>query len=283
MNKRFFVLILLFLVKSGVLAAGLLTVTMLDVGQGSSIVVKSPTGKIMVVDCGTSSWKNDELVGDKVTAPYVQSLGKNNIDLAVLTHPHIDHVSGFARLLKKKPAKIVLDLGIPDTLDNYTAFMKEVKKSKAKYIKARRGQSFDIGGGVKVYVLSPNPYIKYRDLNENSIVLKIAYKFTSFILAADAGVDAEFDILSKYKNLKAQVLQVGHHGSKTSSSQNWLNTLKPTAAAISVGRNNIYNLPAKDTIAKLQNRHIKIYRTDKNGAIIFSSDGKTIRAKTILK
>jgi competence protein ComEC len=283
MKKTLFIILSLILFKTSMFAAGVLTVTFLDVGQGSSIVVQSPIGKIMVVDCGTSNWKHNEMVGDKVTAPYISSLGKNRIDVAILTHPHSDHVSGFARLLKKKPANYVLDLGISEKLKEYRDFIKEVKKSKANYKKAKRGQSIDLGGGVKVYVLSPNPYIKYRNLNDNSIVLWMIYKNTAFMLPGDAGVDVEYDISTTNKGIWAQVIQVGHHGSKNSTSDNWLDILKPSAGVISVGRRNIYHLPARSTTKKLEKKHIKIYRTDKNGAIIFKSDGHNIRVITVLK
>lgn len=258
----------------------LLTVTFLDVGEGLCAVVKSPSGKVMVMDCGSSSWSNNETIGSKVVAPYLQRMGYDNIDIAVLSHPHSDHVSGFASLLKAKPAKIVLDIGAKHASPQYKQFLAEVKRSKATYRIARRGQTIDMGDGVNITVLNPDPQKQYTNLNDNSIGLRITYKKAAIVLAGDMGKEAEESVIESKTPLRAQVLQVGHHGSASSSSPEWLGAIRPKIAIISCGRHNIYRHPSREVIDRLHWTGTRIYRTDMHGAIDVITDGKTISIKT---
>ncbi|MCX8053273.1 MAG: MBL fold metallo-hydrolase, partial [Armatimonadetes bacterium] len=122
-----------------------LELAVLDVGEGLCAVMRTPKGRTMVVDCGTSSWRDDADVGAKLVVPYLQSLGVDIIDVAVLTHPHADHVVGFPGLLELKPAALVLDIGQRSRSPHYRRFLKVVKSCGAKYRIARRGQSIDMG------------------------------------------------------------------------------------------------------------------------------------------
>ncbi len=254
-----------------------LSLTFLDVGEGLCAVMRTPSGRTMVVDCGTSSWRDDDSIGEKVAVPYLQSLGVDTIDVAVMTHPHSDHVSGYAGLLEAKPARLVLDLGVRYPSPYYERFLKTVKSSGAKYRRARRGQTLDMGDGVSVQVLSPSPAETYTDLNNGSIVLRITYKKAAFLLASDAEAPAEQPMLKSGAPLQAQVLQVGHHGSKDSSSKEWLNVVRPQIAVISCGRRNDYGHPSRDTIRRLAAFGARVYRTDRDGAIRITTDGDMIR------
>lgn len=254
-----------------------LSLTFLDVGEGLCAVMRTPSGRTMVVDCGTSSWRDEDSIGEKVAAPYLQSLGVDTIDVAVLTHPHSDHVSGYAGLLEAKPAKLVLDLGVQYPSPYYKRFLRVVEASGAKYRRARRGQKLDMGDGVLVQVLSPNPVQTYTDLNNRSIVLRITYRKAAFVLAADAEAPAEQPMLESGGPLQAQVLQVGHHGSKGSSSQEWLDAVRPQIAVISCGRRNEYGHPSRSTLRRLTAFGARVYRTDRNGAVQITTDGTKIR------
>ncbi|MCE5323288.1 MBL fold metallo-hydrolase [bacterium] len=257
-----------------------LDLTVMDVGEGLCVVMRTPSNRVMVMDCGTSSWRKNDTVGESVVVPYLHRMGKNTIDLAVLSHPHSDHVSGYAGLLEAVPAKVVMDIEARHASPLYKRFIKRVKLSNATYRIAKRGQNIEMGDGVSIHVLSPNPKMHYSDLNNNSIVLRIVYGKTAILLAADAEDEAEQDILESGIPVRAQVLQVGHHGAKAASSTQWLNAVRPAIAIISCGRHNNYGHPSSEAVERLESSGARVYRTDRCGAVTITSDGRTIRAKT---
>lgn len=257
-----------------------LSVTFLDVGEGACTVIRTPSGRTVVVDCGTSSWRKPESVGEKLVAPYLQGIGVDTIDVAILTHPHADHVSGYAGLLSAKPARVVIDIGEKHASPHYTAFLKSVKRCGATYRVARAGQVIDMRDGVLLRVLSPDPARAESDLNESSIVLRVTFGRTAFLLAADAGDEAERSILAGGAEVAAQVLQVGHHGSASSTSPEWLAAVKPKLAVISCGRRNVYGHPSRETTDRLRAFGVRTYRTDIHGAVEFRTNGEAISVRT---
>ncbi|MCE5200488.1 MAG: ComEC/Rec2 family competence protein [Armatimonadota bacterium] len=281
-DRRLIVISVVALVALSVWAYALLPVgrtlelTVMDVGEGLCVVMRAPSGKVMVMDCGTGSWRRSESVGKSVVAPYLQRMGKGSIDVAVLSHPHADHVSGYAGLLKQIPAKLVLDTGARCRSPQYKRFLKAVKRCKASYRIAKRGQTIDMGGGTIVQVLSPTPGKRYCDLNNRSIVLRVVYKHAAIVLAADAGEEAENEILASHLPVRAQVLQVGHHGGHDSSSASWIAAVKPSAAIISCGWNNDYGHPSREVVNRLQSSGARVYRTDRDGAVSITTDGETV-------
>jgi competence protein ComEC len=261
--------------------SGNLEITMMDVGEGLCIVVRSPDRHILVMDCGTCSWRNNSAVGTSVVVPYLRSLGADHIDIAVLSHPHADHMSGFRGLLKQIPARLVLDSSEGHT-KSHNAFLSHVRRSGAEYRIARRGQAIELGGGAVAQVLSPAQGKDHQDLNDASIVLRLVYKDTSVLLQGDAAEDAEHEILESRAGVRSNVLQVGHHGSRKSTSPRWLGAVKPQVAIISCGRKNIYGHPSRETLTRLTASGAKIFRTDRQGAISLTSDGRTIRVRGTL-
>ncbi|MCL5104466.1 MAG: MBL fold metallo-hydrolase [Armatimonadetes bacterium] len=259
----------------------LLSVTVMDVGEGLSVVVRSPSGRTLVMDCGTCSWRDNESVGESVVVPYLKSQGVDHIDVAVLSHPHADHVSGYAGLIRAVPARLVLDIGTRSRSPLYRRFLATTKRVRARYRIARRGQNIDLGDGVRALVLSPKPGKLYSDLNERSIVLRITYKRASFLLEGDAGEETEREMIESRMPVRAQVLQVGHHGSADSSSSKWLAAVRPAIAVISCGRRNNYGHPSRKTLSRLASTGARIYRTDRNGAVCLTSDGESITARSI--
>ena len=257
-----------------------LEVTFLDVGEGLCIVVRSPSGTTLVMDCGTATWRKSETIGEKLVAPYLQSMGVDTIDVAVLSHPHADHVSGYAGLLRLKPAKLVLDTGARHGSPYYHRFLEAVKESGAKYRIAKRGQSIDLGGGVTAEVLNPDPAREYIDLNNNSIVLRIVYKNATFLLAADAEAEAERDMLASCGRLRSQVLQVGHHGSERASTPEWLYAVRPEIAVISCARQSRYGHPSEEVIDRLNSLRSRVYTTGEHGAVTITTDGETVSVCT---
>lgn len=260
-----------------------LAVTFLDVGDGLCAVARTPSGKIVVVDCGTASWRRPETIGDKLVAPYLQSLGADTIDVAVLTHPHADHVSGFAGLLAAKPASLVLDIGANHASPYYEQFLREVESSGAAYRIASRGQSVDFGDGVVLEVLSPSPDRRYSNLNDQSAIIRLTYDDTAVLLAADAGEDAELDTLASGAAVRSQVLQVGHHGGADSSSQRWVASVGPAVAVISCARNSRHGHPSRDVVRRLELAGARVYVTGRDGAITVLADGQTVQVRAVAR
>lgn len=258
-----------------------LEMTFLDVGEGLCVVVLTPGGRAMVFDCGTSSWREPDAVGEKVAAAYLQSRGINSIDVAVLSHPHADHVSGYARLLECKPVSLVLDLGARHASPYYEALLKAVKERRATYRIATRGQSLDLGEGITAQVLNPDPSVAYSDLNERSVVMRVVYRKVAIILNADAGEEAERVMLGQGDRLDAQVMLVGHHGAATATSPAWLAAVHPRAAIVSCGRGNEYGHPSRAVLDRLKARGVRVYRTDRDGAVTVTTNGRSVRVRSV--
>lgn len=137
----------------------------------------------------------------------------------------------------------------------------------------------DMGDGVVATVLNPDPTRHYIDLNNNSIAIRLTYGKIAILLAADDGFDAEESMLSSKMAVRSQVLQVGHHGSATASSPEWLAAVKPQIAIISCGVHNEYHHPSPDTVKRLMAYGAIVYRTDRNGAVTVTTDGATVNAE----
>ncbi len=257
-----------------------LELTYLDVGEGLCGVMKTPSGRIVVLDCGTSSWSDSASVGEKLVAPYLQRLGADTIDLAVLSHPHADHVCGFPSLFAVKPPKVVLDIGARHDSPEYEEFLRAVRESKARYRIAHSGQSIDLGDGIRAEVLSPDTGFAYTDLNERSTVMRVTFRKAVFLLCADAGAEAESRLLKSGAAVRAQVMQVGHHGSDTASTAEWLAAVRPAVAIISCGRGGQSGHPSRQVLDRLRGAGARVYRTDLNGAVSVITDGRTIRIRT---
>jgi competence protein ComEC len=284
----FLFLLLCIALLSGVTshAAGDLVVTFIDVGQGDSILIESPSGHKALIDGGgrqesssSISIKKEDPVGKSIIVPLLRKKGINKLDLLILTHPHDDHVAGLPYVLEKIKVDMVLDSGQPHTSRGYYRFLKLIEQKKIPYKLARVGQIIDLGAGVKGYLLHPSqPLISgtASDLNNNSIVMKLDYGKTSFLFMGDTAFEGEDRILSKGYSLISDVLKVGHHGSMTSTSVKLLESVMPKYAVISVGAKNKFGHPSPETLRRLENFGVKVLRTDLNGAIIFKSDGRNL-------
>lgn len=254
-------------------ASGTLEITFLDVGQGDAILARHGN-QTMLVDGGPIE------AGPGVVS-YLKSHGVSTIDVLVSTHPHADHIGGLLAVLRQLPVKAVYDSGIPHTTQTYKEYLTLIDQKNIRYVVPQRGDSIDLGAGVAVQVLSPPPGgIAGGDLNENSIVLKITFGATSFLLASDAGFPAEYAMLSSRLDLRSDVLKVGHHGSRYSSGKAFLKAVGPKYAVIEVGADNVYGHPAPAAVARLEETGSKVYRTDRDGNILMTSDGRGIMVRT---
>jgi len=257
-----------------------LDLAVLDVGEGQCTVIRTAGGRTLVVDCGTSSWRKPEAVGRNLAARYLNTMGVDRIDVAILSHPHADHISGLPALLRLKPAKLVLDIGADYRSPRYREFLAVVKASRARYRRAVRGQVIEIENDTSIEILNPSPNETYTNLNDRSIALRLRYRNVAFLLAGDTGEEAEAMILRSGSKTRAQVLVVGHHGSAGSCTPGWLSAVNPKVAIVSAGRGNKYGHPSPDVLDRLSCLGAKVYRTDRHGAVVVSTDGKRLHVRT---
>lgn len=254
-----------------------LEINFLDVSQGDSIFIKTPDGQNIIIDGGDSS------------APITQRLAKvlpfydRTIDLMVLSHPHDDHAGGLVKVLKRYPVEKILYTGVVQSSPAYLAWLAEIKNRNIPLTIIDRPQEINLGQDLKIKILWPRESFLNKEaenLNNSSIVMKLIYKNNSFLLVGDAEQEVEQALLDSGVDVKADVLKTGHHGSDTSSTEEFLAAVKPQYAIISVGKNNDFGHPSLRVIKRLERLGINIYRTDEQGWIKIKSDGKMVDIKT---
>jgi competence protein ComEC len=248
--------------------------TMLDVGQGESLVAISPERKVLLVDGGgdVSGWRAD--VGRSVIVPYLQAKGIRKIDFLVLTHTDADHCNGLLSVLEEVPVDMVLDgtsQHNPAAVE-YNALKKEILRRGIPLQRAHAGQRLPLGTA-QIEVLAPFTPALPGD-NNNSVVLRLEYQQTSFLLTGDIEQEAEERLTRRGVDLNSTILKVAHHGSRTSTSLPILNAIKPQATLISCGRYNQFGHPSADVLDRLDAGGIPVFRTDIDGAIEVFSDGR---------
>jgi competence protein ComEC len=244
----------------------------LDVGQGDSSVILFKD-KVILIDAGEVD-QGDRVVSD------LHKLGVTRIDLLVATHPHSDHIGGMLMVLAKFPVEKVLDSGLPSTSILYEHFLETVNEKEISYVVAEQGQTIDLDPSLRIVVLSPPKERIGDDLNTNSIVLRISYGTVSLLYTGDATTAAEDAMEKTGYPLNAQVLKVGHHGSSDASSAAFLNRVDPEVVVISLGENNEYGHPHKETLERLKVAGPRVLRTDRNGTILVESNGATYSVVT---
>jgi competence protein ComEC len=264
--------------ETGHAATSDFTLHFLDVGQGDAAVLRTPGGHWIVVDAGprTDQWD----AGRRVVVPYLMSQGVARVDVVVVSHAHADHLGGVPAVLDRYPPALILEPGEPVHDPLYLEFLDRAAGDGAVWKAGRPGDHFEIDG-VRFSVLHPDTtWTHWReDLNEDSLVLLVEYRGFQALLAGDAGFIAESDMLSHA--MPVDLLKVGHHGSRTATSDEWLSRLAPRAAVVSVGRVNRYGHPNPEALARLARHQVAIWRTDRDGTVDVTTDGHsmTIRGR----
>ena len=247
-----------------------LTVRMLDIGQGDSFLLEKD-GKFVMIDTGDIEHR--EAIVQLLKKYHVKTISK-----IIITHPHADHLGGMNAIFKNFKVESIYDDGMPANTASYKNYLKQIEANKIPYQSLKAGDEVNFFDGVNFKVLGPVKKIKDQkgnsDFNNNSIVGRLTYGNFSMMFTGDAEKEEEASILSQKGTFKSDVLKVGHHGSRTSTSPEFLKAVAPKEAFISCGQGNDYGHPHKVTVDKLNKAKIHIYRTDRDGTVTLTTTGK---------
>lgn len=254
-----------------------LNVNYIDIGQGDSELIQLPDGKNILIDAGDKE-------ASKKLLDYFKQNKINKLDLVIISHPHLDHYGGLLGVLKQIPITEVYDSGAPTSSTTYLSLLKQFAAKKTKFSIVRRGQEFKFVDNIKLNIFAPeDPLLKNTksDANNASIVAKLTHNKVSFLFTGDIEDESQDKILKESPNeIKVDILKVAHHGSRYTSSKEFLDTVNPKVAVISCGQGNSYGHPHTETLKRLEDKKIKVYRTDLQGTVIVSSDGESYNIKT---
>jgi competence protein ComEC len=241
----------------------------IDVGQGDAILIQTTEGRNILVDGGDT---------DTGVVGYLQSVGVQQIDLMIATHPHADHIGGLVQALRAFPVAKVVTNGEAHTTEVYEDFLDAIADAQAEYVEVKRGDVLQVGN-LNLNVLNPVANTD-PDLNENSIVLQFTDGQTTYLMMGDAGASTERALRRSGMPLKANILKVGHHGSSGGSTMAFLREVAPEVAVYSAGVNNTYGHPAPETIRSLNRVGATIYGTDVNGTIVVQDTAQGYEVQT---
>lgn len=250
-----------------------LRVTFLDVGQGDAMLIEFPGGDNLLVDAGPLTSASD--AGVRFILPFLRWRGLSEIDAVLSSHPHSDHIGGIPSILRNRRVTSVIDAGPNGTSRLFSQYLRLADSLQVTRHVAAAGDRIDICEDVRLYVLHPDSAGRSAGLNNQSIVVKLVFGKTSLLLTGDVEVEGEHELTRRYGSfLKCDIIKVGHHGSITSSSESFLELVRPSTAVISVGERNKFRHPSPEVISRFVRRSCDVLRTDREGAIVFVSDGE---------
>ncbi len=264
-----------------------LRITFIDVGQGDSTLIEFPKGKRMLID-GGGFYDERFDVGRNVVAPVLWKKKITTLHYLVLTHPHPDHLNGLKFIASSFRARELWASGQGFSSTPYHDLMEIVAKKRMQRIMVHDAWPPRRINGVKVEVLNPpqGSMVDQKDspsqINNRSIVLMITYKNHRFLLTGDIEEEAEARLVESGKDLRSDVLKVPHHGSQTSSTRKFLEAIKPSYALFTVGFRNIFNLPSAKILSRYESAGCSILRTDRDGSVMFETDGENLRVTPFL-
>lgn len=260
-------------------ADGRLRLSVFDVGQAEAMLLTLPSGRSLLVDAGAPSGRFD--IGDRVLVPAIAARGVTRLEWFALTHADLDHVAGAHSVISDlRPSRILEGIALPLNPDR-GRLMRAAMARGTSIESLRAGSSILLDGVLLSVVHPPNPEWERQSVrNDDSLVIDVRFGSVSILLMGDAGEPVEAAIAERVTPARLRLLKVGHHGSRTSTSQVLLDAVRPDAALVSAGRANIYGHPAAAVIARLRRAGAQIFRTDEDGQIDVVTDGRTVEIAT---
>lgn len=251
----------------------ILQVAFLDVGQGDSILIRTPEEQNVLIDGGPDDSVLYEL--DQIVPFY-----DRNIDVMVLTHPHADHVDGLVELVKDYEVQEIYYTGVSHTAPGYIEWLELIQQKQIPLNIVTQPMALDFGNHIKLEFLYPANQdftgIEVENLNNTSIVNRLTYGNVSFLFTGDAEIEQEMDLLETQADLSAEILKAGHHGSNTATSDELLEAVGPQYVVIQSGTDNKFGHPHYRTLDRVNEYGAQVLRNDELGTIIFETDGETI-------
>ncbi|MDL5012651.1 MBL fold metallo-hydrolase [Clostridioides difficile] len=269
-NKIFLSILIIISLLIGCDKKSLLSIHIIDVGQGDSILVQTPTNKNILIDGGDEDSEN-------IIISYLRQKRIKTIDIIIATHPDSDHIGSLDNVIKKFNVNSIY---MPEQSTDSESYQNLINSCTDKNLSIQhlyKNDVLNIDNNINIYVLSPS-YIQ-EESNLNSIVFKLTFNDNSFLFMGDAEEENEKEILHSFKLNNINFIKIGHHGSNSSSSLEFIKKISPDIAAISCGYKNQYGHPHREVINNLKQNHVSIYRTDRIGDIVFYSDGEIIFTK----
>ncbi len=245
--------------------SGKLRVIFIDVGQGASQLLISPSGKTLLIDAGN----NDK---EQVMLDALKSYGISRLDIVIGTHPDADHIGGLDKVIDQHEVGRIYMPKVSSTTKTFESVLRSIQRKGLKVSTAKAGLNLEWDNAVTVKMLAP--VRTYEDTNDMSAVIKVTYGQHSFLLTGDAERNSEKDMLASGADLRSDVLLVGHHGSKSSTSAVFLTKVNPKYAVIQSGADNKYGHPTQTVLKRLQKQGVQVYRNDKQGTVEFITDGQ---------
>lgn len=247
-----------------------LEVHFIDVGQGDSILIKS-NDTAMVIDGG------ENYMGERVVS-YLKSLGIKKLDYLVGTHPHSDHIGGLDTIIYEIPVDTIIMPEIHHSTKTYADVIKAIEDVNGYISYPETGDTYPFNSGYFTIVAPNNTH--YNSFNNYSIGIRLSHGYNDFLFTSDAEIIAEEEMLDSGINLSSEVYKLAHHGSTTSNSGDFLDAVNPYYAVATVGYDNDYGHPHNEILKEMVDRSIKLYRTDLQGTIIFTSNGSSLKVNT---
>lgn len=263
-----------------------LEVTFLDVGQGDAIFISTPGGKHVLIDGGGRPEEDMENeVGRRVVVPFLRRQGVKRLDAVISTHPDADHLGGLLAVVEEIPVSLFVLPPLRDSFrQEYAPLLEKLKAGKIPWAEAGRGDSLRLDPLVQLLFLHPGQPIHNTrsDSNNNSLVIRLQYGATSFLFSGDIEAEAMADLAAARLNLASTVFQVPHHGSRYGLQREFLDQVNPRLVVISVGAKNNFGHPAREVLDYWQKKGVPVFRTDRQGAISFFSNGDKVKIKDMV-
>lgn len=273
--------LIVFSLIPAILPFGAFEVTFVDVGQGDSILIQTKGKKAILIDGGGTPpyYSGDFDTGEDIILPFLYSKGIKKIDAVVFTHFDDDHAKGLLSILKSMKVKNII-FGVPEDCTIYKEMLEIARQKQIEITQVGRGDQFTIDD-VTFDVLNPVKNAKKNySSNDGSVVLKMNYKDISFLFTGDLEYKGEQDLISSGIDIGAHVLKIGHHGSRTSTSEEFLSKVKPSYGIISAGMDNNFGHPSPQVIDLMKNSGVTVLRTDLSGAVSFKISGRSVKIYT---